>query len=370
MQRLLLVLAVLILLAAMAARTAWAQQSEARVALLIGNAAYPQADPPLSEPVSDAKALAEELRRQGFDVEVGENLSKEAMQRALERFYGKITPTTALIFFSGYGIQSNRQNYLIPINAQIWNEQDVRSDGFPLDAVMEQLKVKGARVKIVILDASRRNPYERHFRKYSQGLGPITVPNGTAFMCSANQGTLMEAEKPGLFVAELIKKMRSPGSTVEDVFKRTRMDVLRGSNSKQAPWYSSTLEEEVVAIYTRGQIYAKDAEALNNRCWARAITGDLSGAQKDCNEALRLRPRYADAYDSRGLVHLKRGSFKEAVIDYDTALGTNPNQASSLYGRGLAKRRNGDSAGGDRDIDAAKDIQSDIVDEFFWYAVR
>ena len=191
MQRLLLVLAVLILLAAMAARTAWAQQSEARVALLIGNAAYPQADPPLSEPVSDAKALAEELHRQGFDVEVGEVLSKEAMQRALERFYGKITPgATALIFFSGYGIQSNRQNYLIPINAQIWNELDVRRDGIGLDAmIMEQLKVRGARVKIVILDASRRNPYERHLRKHSQGLGPITVPNGTAFICSANQGT-------------------------------------------------------------------------------------------------------------------------------------------------------------------------------------
>jgi hypothetical protein len=61
---------------------------------------------------------------------------------------------------------------------------------------------------------------------------------------------------------------------------------------------------------------------------------------------------------------------KDAIIDYDTALGINPNQASSLYGRGLAKRRKGDSAGGDRDIDAAKDIQSDIVDEFFWYAVR
>ena len=82
--------------------------------------------------------------------------------------------------------------------------------------------------------------------------------------------------------------------------------------------------------------------------------------------ACGFRARYADAYDSRGLVHLKRGSFKDAVIDYDTALGINPNH----YGRGLAKRRNGDSAGGDRDIDAAKDIQSDIVDEFFWYAVR
>ena len=56
----------------------------------------------------------------------------------------------------------------------------------------------------------------------------------------------MEEEKPGLFVAELIKETRSPGSTVEDVFKRTRMDVLRGSHGKQAPWYSSTLEEDFI----------------------------------------------------------------------------------------------------------------------------
>jgi hypothetical protein len=85
------------------------------------------------------------------------------------------------------------------------------------------------------------------------------VPNGTAFICSANQGTLMEEEKPGLFVAELIKEMRSPGSTVEDVFKRTRMDVLRGSNSKQAPWYSSTLEEEFIFSAPAGRPTATQA---------------------------------------------------------------------------------------------------------------
>ena len=62
--------------------------------------------------------------------------------------------------------------------------------------------------------------------------------------------------------------------------------------------------------------------------------------------------------------------FKDAIMYYGTALGINPNQASSLYGRGLTKRSKGDSAGGDRDIDTAIDIQSDIVDEFFWYAVR
>src|SRR6266436_9767527 len=124
-QRLLFTL-VLALLAASAA-PAFAQQREARVALLIGNAAYPDADPQPKEPVGDARALGEELRRQGFEVEIGENLTKEAMQRALEKFYGKITSgSTALVFFSGYGIQSNRQSYVIPVNPQIWSEADVR----------------------------------------------------------------------------------------------------------------------------------------------------------------------------------------------------------------------------------------------------
>src|SRR5215467_3592325 len=90
---------------------AFAQQNDG-VALLIGNAAYADAEGPLKEPVSDARALGDELNRRGFAVEIGENLKKEAMQRALEKFYGRIKPTsTAVIFFSGFGIQSNRQSY-------------------------------------------------------------------------------------------------------------------------------------------------------------------------------------------------------------------------------------------------------------------
>src|SRR5947209_10269455 len=245
MQKRLVFLVALILLAPMAARMSSAQQGESRVALLIGNAAYPDAESPLKEPVSDAKAMAEELRRQGFEVDVGENLSKEAMQRALERLYGKVTfGSTALIFFSGYGIQSNRQSYMIPVNAKIWSELDVRRDGFSLDAVLAQMNVKGARVKIAILDASRRNPFERRFRSYSQGLAPITAPKGTLVMCSATPGTVADDATPGLFVAELLKEMRKPGLTVEEVFNRTRMDVVRASKEQQVPWFSSSLGEE------------------------------------------------------------------------------------------------------------------------------
>src|SRR5437588_12389765 len=79
---------------------AFAQQSDGgKIALLIGNANYPDADAPLKHPVNDARAMADELRRNGFDTDVAENLTKEAMQRAAERLYGKVKPGASVVFF-------------------------------------------------------------------------------------------------------------------------------------------------------------------------------------------------------------------------------------------------------------------------------
>src|SRR6201995_4190292 len=105
-----------------------------RFALVIGNAKYPDADAPLKEPLTDARAVADELKRDGFAVDTGENLTGDGMRRAFDKLYGKLKPgSVALIFFSGFGIQSNRQSYMIPVDAQIWTEQDVRHDGFSLE---------------------------------------------------------------------------------------------------------------------------------------------------------------------------------------------------------------------------------------------
>src|SRR5262245_48345167 len=110
---------VVLLFAAMAGMGPAPAQQDARIALIIGNANYPDAESPLKHPVQDARAIADELKRNGFEVDVGENLTKEATQRAVERFYGKIkNGTSAVFFFSGYGIQTGRQTYLIPVNAQ------------------------------------------------------------------------------------------------------------------------------------------------------------------------------------------------------------------------------------------------------------
>ena len=152
---------------------------------------------PLKELAGNARAFADELKRQGFEVDVGDNLTKEAMRAAFERFYGKIKPdSVALIFFSGHGIQSNRQTYIVPVNAQIWSEADVRRDGFNLDSILAEMNSKGARVKIAILDASRRNPFERRFRSVPAGLAPVVTPKNTAVMYAAAPSVVVRDERP------------------------------------------------------------------------------------------------------------------------------------------------------------------------------
>jgi Caspase domain len=148
-------------------------------------------EPPLKEPINDARSLGEELKRDGFDVDVRENLSKEAMQRAIDGFYGKLrTGMTGLIFFSGYGIQANRQSYLIPVDVDIFNESEVRPNGISLDNVLAEMNRRGAGVKIAIIDAARRfNPFENRFRRPGAGLAPVSSPGGTLVMYSATAGT-------------------------------------------------------------------------------------------------------------------------------------------------------------------------------------
>src|SRR5215472_7818113 len=132
-----------------------------RIALIIGNGHYPDAAAPLTQPINDARALSAQLRRDGFDVDVVEDASKDDMTRAMDRLRGKIrSDSVVLLFFGGYGIQVGRQSYMISVDATIWNEKDVRHDGVAVEAVLDVMKSQGARAKLVVLDASRLNPYE------------------------------------------------------------------------------------------------------------------------------------------------------------------------------------------------------------------
>src|SRR6266576_431327 len=218
-----------------------------RFALVIGNAKYPDAEAPLKEPINDARDVANELKRDGFNVEVGENLTSDAMRRAFDRLYGRIKPgSVVLIFFSGFGVQSNRQSYLIPVYAQIWTEPDVRRDGFSLETILGEINSRGAGVKIALIDASRRNPFERRFRSFSAGLAPVIAPNGTLVMYSAALSSVVgdTGGAHSLFVSELLKEIRVADLMAEETLNRIRVGVTRASRSEQVPWISSSLAED------------------------------------------------------------------------------------------------------------------------------
>jgi hypothetical protein len=218
-----------------------------RYALVIGNAKYPDADMPLKEPVNDARDVADELKRDGFKVDIGENLNGDAMRRAFDKLYGKIKPgDVVLLFFSGYGIQSNRQSYMMPVDCQLWQESDVRRDGFSLENVLGEINNRGAGVKIALLDASRRNPYERRFRSFSAGLAPVVAPNGTLVMYSAALSSVISDNggDHSLFVQELLKEIRVPDLMAEETLNKTRVGVTRASRQEQIPWISSSLSED------------------------------------------------------------------------------------------------------------------------------
>jgi uncharacterized caspase-like protein len=223
-------------------------RTASRVALVIGNGHYPDAAAPLDQSISDARALTDALRRDGFDVDVVEDASKDDMARAVARMKSKIGPdTVAMLFFGGYGIQVGRESFMIPVDATIWREADIRRDGVSIEAVLEMMKSQGARAKLVVVDASRRNPYERRFRAYSHGLAPINAPDNALVLSSATPGKVADDGKGehSVLVAELLTNLKANAASAESVFNKTRVAISRASDGEQVPSVSSSLLEDV-----------------------------------------------------------------------------------------------------------------------------
>ena len=219
-----------------------------RLALVIGNGNYPDAGEPLSQPINDARGLTASLRHDGFDVDVVEDASKDDMNRAVDRLKAKIKrDSVVMLFFGGYGIQVGRESYMIPIDATIWKESDVRRNGVSVESVLDVMKARGARAKLVVIDASRRNPFERRFRTFSHGLAPINAPDNALILSSATPGQVADDGKGqhSVLISELLANLNAQGSGAETVFNKTRVAISRASDGEQVPSVSSSLSEDV-----------------------------------------------------------------------------------------------------------------------------
>jgi Tfp pilus assembly protein PilF len=379
-----------------------------RFALVIGNAKYPDAEAPLKEPINDARDIAEELKRDGFNVEIGENLTGDAMHRAFDRLYGRIKPgCVALIFFSGFGVQSSRQSYMIPVDAQIWTEADVRRDGFSLETVLGEINSRGAGVKIALIDASRRNPFERRFRSFSAGLAPVIAPNGTLVMYSAALSSVISdnGRDHSLFVQELLKEIRVPDLMAEETLNKTRVGVTRASRSEQVPWISSSLAEDFSFIPGAGgsrpsapapgpvatlpppsepppplprvdplppppkpvevSVPPPDKPAekpadKNDGSTPVALADDP--LIKSLTAKLADNPDDASALYRRGQVYASKGAYNLAIKDFDSSIRLNPKDVEAFNNRCWARTVIGDLKAALRDCNEALRLRPNFVD--------
>ncbi|WGD52866.1 caspase family protein [Bradyrhizobium sp. CB1650] len=218
-----------------------------RLALVIGNGHYPDANAPLTQSINDARALSSALRKNGFDVDMVEDASKDDMVRAVNRLKSRIhRDSVVMLFFGGYGVQAGRESYMLPVDAVIWKESDVRRNGVSIEGVLEMMKEQGAKAKLVVVDASRRNPYERRFRSYSHGLAPISAPDNALILSSASPGKVADDGKGehSVLVSELLNNLNTKAGA-EAVFNKTRVAISRASEGDQVPTVSSSLQEDV-----------------------------------------------------------------------------------------------------------------------------
>src|SRR5882724_2465155 len=231
--------------------SAQSARPEQRIALVIGNSAYPEA--PLRNPVNDVRAMAQALRELGFTVLAHENANKRTMETAIIEFGRRLAEGgVGFFYYAGHGLQVRGRNYLVPIDAEIESEAITRIAAVDVDLLLEQLAEAKNRVNIVILDACRNNPFERRLRGASRGLAAVDAARGTLVAYATAPGSVAADGdgKNGLYTEELLEALREPGLKIEEVFKRVRINVARRSKGAQTPCESSSLTGDLVVNVT------------------------------------------------------------------------------------------------------------------------
>ncbi len=221
--------------------------AESRTALVIGNADY--ADSPLNNPVNDAKAITELLKNNGFRVISALDADQRRMETTINEFATLLAVNKGIgvFYYSGHGLQVDGENYLIPIDAAITDETDVKYKAIDAGQVLGKMEAAKNNLNIVILDACRVNPWLRGRGSNYRGLATMQahgtlIAYATAPNSIASDGN--EEDTNGLYTKHLVKAMQTPGWEVEKMFKQVGIAVENESKGEQSPWYHSSLRGE------------------------------------------------------------------------------------------------------------------------------
>jgi uncharacterized caspase-like protein len=237
-------LTVLVFLAAGPAR------AEKRIALIIGNAGY-QAGA-LNTPANDAGLIAQTLEAAGFDVAGARDLDQDSLRRAFRDFLEKATSagpdTVAFVYASGYGLQLEGENYLVPVDARINRDADVAAEALRVSDYTRPLAALKLKAAIVVLDAARANPFARSGPPLAGGLALVEPEGGLLMAFNAAPGTVApEGQGPyGPYAQALAEMIRDGGLPLAAVFERARLRVNDVTKGAQVPWHASKVEASFV----------------------------------------------------------------------------------------------------------------------------
>jgi hypothetical protein len=233
--------------------------AEKRIALVIGNGAYPNIGE-LANPSNDARLMADTLRQLGFEVIEKVNVSQKPMKKAIKAFGNRLNragkDAVGMFYYAGHGVQVNGENYLIPVNVEIIDEADVDIEAVGMRAILQNMEYAGNDMNIIVMDACRNNPFKRGFRSAGRGLARMDASKGTliAYATAPGDVALDGKGENSPYTEALTANMLKSGVTVERMFKDVRNTVVEKTKNAQIPWESSSL--------TGGDFFFNPAEAI------------------------------------------------------------------------------------------------------------
>ena len=244
-----------------------AAQARPKLALVIGNSNYTEVAA-LPNPAKDADAMANFLAKAGFDVTRANNLTQAEMRGAFRDFADKIAAAgpdaDVVVEYDGHGVQTDGENYLVPVDAHIAREADVPIAAVRLNDVMNILSSVPAHSRIVILNACRNNPFSTINKIGGPGLAIADArQNSIIAYATAPGATALDGDGDhSPFTTALLNVAATPGLPVEQVFKKVRLAVNKATGGEQTPWDSSSLTNDFFFIPGDRDTSGKPQETL------------------------------------------------------------------------------------------------------------
>ncbi len=340
---------------------------EIRQALVIGNSQHPTV--PLANPVNDARAMGDALKDLDFQVTLLLDATGVEMDRAVKTFVDNIQPDAVLVvYFAGHGVELDGINYLIPIDLSPEDESDVKYKATNVSQLLDKLERSPARIRLLILDACRNNPYEKIRALGKGGLADVDEVTGSYVAFATGAGKVardgIPADQGGrtagaartapdkqgaghsVFTAELLKELKKKqrGATVDDVFTHVRGEVSYITKGKQVPFSNSGL---MGTWYPFGPATpppppdpsAYDIKASINTVETAAgliANGSNAEALEALNSAIRSDWKNSDAYIYRGILYGIEGKPADELNDFSEAIKVDPANDRAHLNRALA----------------------------------